>query len=226
MWTSVDPLWPREVGYAYVKGMLMRKIDPFGMQPEPIPPGHIKCPPGQKPVYSGPPEGRIDPAFWHCVGVPSTPPPTPLQNFLAQHGDCQDTLWSAYLCWPLPPVCLSCVYGAAQEPDKWAQNLEFGYDSPVSYILSIAEINALRHCVWSCEAVRQCGCTCARSANLKEIHDRHDPRRRHSPATRADSECALINNQVGRIASDILPSDTCKSACAQMLNRGLLCLAG
>ncbi len=81
MWTSVDPLWPREVGYAYVEGMLMRKIDPFGMQPEPIPPGHITCPPGQKPVYSGPPEGRMDPAFWHCVGVPSTPPPV-------KHGNC------------------------------------------------------------------------------------------------------------------------------------------
>ena len=154
-WTSVDPLWPSEMAYGYVEGTVMQSTDNFGTQ-------HIKCPPGREPVYSGPPGGASDPAYWHCLYPP--PPPASRPTNPAKRSnpfkDCFKVFRSITF---EDNLCETCVEAAKLLAGKASeayvkQLVKQGFSNGFA---GAGAINAVAHCEAACEAARKCGFKCA-----------------------------------------------------------------
>jgi len=188
MWSTVDPLYPRERAYAYVGNRVTVGIDPSGRDA----------------IASG--------SVFRDVYVSKN-----LFEWVRQ-GDCDSngTLLECVATFS----CISCVGDQAKIAKQWNdKTYKNGKNN-----FNNSDMNALRHCLWSCLTLRACGCNCAKTNDLKEAKDLIEHGQDLSAGhPGVDSKCDLINNRVGRLLGES-SSASCVDSCISMLNRGMLCL--
>jgi RHS repeat-associated protein len=143
-----------------------------------------------------------------------------LKKFLSHFGDCDVDTRSVCGAIAGPVPCLTCLQRSGETVEKWSIRQAQAYKAGRNNF-NANDRNALRHCVWACDATRSCGCECAHKVDLKEIADRF----RYGSTSRSDSKCDLINNRVGRIIAQINPNKkSCPTLCTEMLLEGNLCI--
>ena len=76
------------------------------------------------------------------------------------------------------------------------------------------QMNALRHCFWTCETTQECGCECGHFNDLKEVYD---------GGLVTDHAADLCNNCIGRELATSNRDGACLSMCLKELKRGRLC---
>ena len=224
-WQTVDPLWPGELAYGYVAGVVMSYVDPLGLQSLPFSPSK----PVQAQLPFGPPQmpSPLAPG-WDCAHPPR-PPVIPVRR-------------------PVPPLACSTSQGQPSPFDptwaKWQRDVARYQDQLRQYNLRCRRVkqgcleclgriyketgethhgakgtqNALRHCVGYCRAYKECNWLCATLINLHEWPFFVSLGMYNTD----DTLCDFRNNDEGLdVARNSL---ACEEGCASKLRTGGLCI--
>lgn len=152
-------------------------------------------------------------------------PPNPLPSVQACSGGVKDCFTRGF--WEtardiLPIAIPGCLPGCATGLYKLGEDVRGTVDS--AHFGSEAERNAIRHCLWNCEAVKQLGCKCAQQTDWREViwDPLKDIGKRFGIGKGAggDSDLDLHNNRVGRCLGS--NASDCANACNNAWEVGLL----
>lgn len=150
-----------------------------------------------------------DDVYGYCSASPS--------QYVDSLGMCKDCKRGYYTGSPGETCfCLDCIHGTSGEATR-VNDLLYHKIGPWKGIpppFTNDQMNAIRHCYWSCISVQECGCICAQMIDDKELIDRGGN----------DSKADLCNNCIGRELGDVR-STGCLNACIRALREGRLCSA-